>query len=513
MQHPIQLVATVSPKEHDQLVLAACGPYLVSVSLGKDRIVSKWAAEEATAQIAHNGKDGDEEPPAKKKRTAANGNAKPILLPNIIKLVTSPNQDYAVIVTDDKRVHVLAVRPDGGLGEVSQRIMPKRPCAIQILPDNDTIIIGDKFGDVYSLPLIPATTGENADIKPDQPGKSSVSTPQSRENQTFKPAATILTVHSKRNRRALEAQKQQKNFTPKKEALEFEHKLLLGHVSMLTDAVFTLKEVDGIRRGYIITADRDEHIRISRGPPQAHIIEGYCLGHTEYISKLCLIGGTDMLISGGGDDWLGIWDWPTFTLRRKFSLQDDVLNLLKTTGHEKEVEKTRFNVSGLWAISYSAHHSRTSTKEPALAVALERKPMLLIIPVSVLQTKAESQHTVHRLPAPPLDVAVLGESIIVTLDARKDGQSRIQALKLESPAVENQVEGLLDVTVDEKVEEKIKCLTNEAGIGQEMDEKALDGLLYGVADLRKKRGGGEGGDEKDAEADEGDPQEADAVDD
>ncbi|KAF2772059.1 hypothetical protein EJ03DRAFT_288304, partial [Teratosphaeria nubilosa] len=507
MQHPVQLVATVSPKEHDQLLLAACGSDLVSVSLGKGRIVSKWSAGEATAQTLHNGKDEEGERPAKKQKTAANGNAKPILLPNIIKLVTSPNQDYAVIVTDDKCVRVFAIGPDGGLGEVSQRIMPKRPCAIQVLPDNDTIIIGDKFGDVYSLPLIPAATGENADIKPDQPRESTPASPQSGEKQAFKPAATVLTVHSKRNRKALEAQQQQKNFTPKKEALKFEHKLLLGHVSMLTDAVFTVKEVDSIRRGYIITADRDEHIRISRGPPQAHIIEGYCLSHTEFISKLCLIPGTDVLVSGGGDDWLGIWDWPTFTLRRKFSLLDDVLKLLDLKGDEKKDEDKRVNVSGLWAVSYSDHHSQASTKESALAVALERKPMLLIIPVSVLQKKTESRHTVHRLTAPPLDVAVVGESIIVTLDARNDGKSRMQALKLDSPEGRSQDEGLLDVTVDEKAEEKIKCLTDGVGVGQEIDEKALDGLLYGVADLRKRRGGGEGGDDKDGEADEGAPQE------
>lgn len=54
----------------------------------------------------------------------------------------------------------------------------------------------------------------------------------------------------------------------------FEHKLLLGHVSMLTDIALVV--LNG--RNYIITADRDEHIRISRGIPQSHIIEGFCLG-------------------------------------------------------------------------------------------------------------------------------------------------------------------------------------------------------------------------------------------
>jgi len=48
--------------------------------------------------------------------------------------------------------------------------------------------------------------------------------------------------------------------------------LVLGHTSLLTS--FTLSEDER----YIITADRDEHIRIS-WYPQSYCIEGYCLGH------------------------------------------------------------------------------------------------------------------------------------------------------------------------------------------------------------------------------------------
>lgn len=50
--------------------------------------------------------------------------------------------------------------------------------------------------------------------------------------------------------------------------------LVLGHTSLLTSFLLT---PDG---KYIITADRDEHIRVS-WYPQGFCIESFCLGHTQ----------------------------------------------------------------------------------------------------------------------------------------------------------------------------------------------------------------------------------------
>lgn len=50
---------------------------------------------------------------------------------------------------------------------------------------------------------------------------------------------------------------------------------LLGHVSMITDIALPKDDV------VILTADRDEKIRVSRFP-QAAVIENYCLGHSQY---------------------------------------------------------------------------------------------------------------------------------------------------------------------------------------------------------------------------------------
>lgn len=52
--------------------------------------------------------------------------------------------------------------------------------------------------------------------------------------------------------------------------------LVLGHASLLTDFALSIDEK------YIITADRDEHIRVS-WYPQGYNIEMYCLGHEKYV--------------------------------------------------------------------------------------------------------------------------------------------------------------------------------------------------------------------------------------
>lgn len=51
----------------------------------------------------------------------------------------------------------------------------------------------------------------------------------------------------------------------------------MGHVSLLTTFLLTPDEK------FIITADRDEHIRVSWFP-EAYVIERYCLGHTKCVT-------------------------------------------------------------------------------------------------------------------------------------------------------------------------------------------------------------------------------------
>ena len=71
---------------------------------------------------------------------------------------------------------------------------------------------------------------------------------------------------------------------------------IMGHLSMLLDVAFIRTKDD---QPYILTADRDEKIRLSHYP-NAYNIQGYCLGHTEFVSHVKLID-TNHILSASGD--------------------------------------------------------------------------------------------------------------------------------------------------------------------------------------------------------------------
>ncbi len=247
--------------------------------------------------------------------------------------------------------------------------MPKRPCAIILTPDESTILCADKFGDVYSLPLLG---------RPDEgfsAAENGLGKPLVREDEVarkpFVPAANMKTVHTLRNREALRHQQTQSNILAKSKSSTFKHRLLLGHVSMLTD-LLCISISENIlnschERTYIFTSDRDEHIRISRGMPQAHIIEGFCLGHTEFVSKLCIPHWQkQLLISGGGDNYLLTWNWLSGEILQKVDLKNHLDEFrrhstlandrLSTTDADQDISREGANrlppiaVSGIWAV-------------------------------------------------------------------------------------------------------------------------------------------------------------------
>lgn len=216
--------------------------------------------------------------------------------------------------------------------------MPKRPSAVTLGPFSQ-IICADKFGDVYSLPIVIPADGSKTSAS-----ESALPMPT---KKAFKPTANPLTVHSKGNRLALLNQiKQAELSSESKDAgdantPEFELNLLLGHVSMLTALV--LGEKDG--RNYILSADRDEHIRVSRYIPHAHIIENFCFGHKEFISDMVIPpSNQDLLVSGGGDEYMFVWDW----LAGKQLFKTSILSLAQ----EIAPETTAVAVSSIYTLIY-----------------------------------------------------------------------------------------------------------------------------------------------------------------
>ncbi|CDR01091.1 unnamed protein product, partial [Oncorhynchus mykiss] len=79
--------------------------------------------------------------------------------------------------------------------------------------------------------------------------------------------------------------------------------LKLGHLSMLLSMTLTPNDK------YVVTADRDEKIRVShlRSP---HNIQAFCLGHLEFVSSLLAPPGhPQWLLSGSGDGTMKLWEY------------------------------------------------------------------------------------------------------------------------------------------------------------------------------------------------------------
>jgi WD40 repeat protein len=79
-------------------------------------------------------------------------------------------------------------------------------------------------------------------------------------------------------------------------------KLLFGHLSAVSASLFSLK------RGLLISADRDEKIRVAKYP-QVWEISSFLFGHRKYVSSLCWFGEDEnRLVSAGADGQIILWD-------------------------------------------------------------------------------------------------------------------------------------------------------------------------------------------------------------
>ncbi|KAM8813809.1 tRNA (guanine-N(7)-)-methyltransferase non-catalytic subunit WDR4 isoform 2-T2 [Rhynchonycteris naso] len=80
-------------------------------------------------------------------------------------------------------------------------------------------------------------------------------------------------------------------------------KLELGHLSMLLDVAVSPDD------HFVLTADRDEKIRVSWASAP-HNIESFCLGHTEFVSRIFVVPDhPELLLSSSGDCTLRLWDY------------------------------------------------------------------------------------------------------------------------------------------------------------------------------------------------------------
>ncbi|ODA82934.1 hypothetical protein RJ55_01443 [Drechmeria coniospora] len=387
----------------------------------------------------------------------------------VVTLLTSTEDGRHVLAVSghDKVIWVFAHDGHGSLTRLSQRTMPKRPSAVTITPEAQ-IMCADKFGDVYSLPLIMNSTSAESAPR--------VSTPNP-VAKTIVLEANPLTVHSKRNREALDNQRKQLELKKKRgeepakdEEPAFELTLLLGHVSLLTTLVLGKSD----SRRYIITGDRDEHIRVSRYVPQAHIIEGFCLGHKQFVSEIMIPSSRDeILVSGGGDEELFVWDWKAGKVLSTTNL------LLLAQANAPETAKIA--VTGLYSF---VHSSESGEVVYVLAIC---ESVNSIFSWQLTASNVLDHVNVIQLPATPLHLSVAASDgttlprLIVAMDPSQVPQAKsLQMFTLEIR------DGRLAIDTEPSIhEEGLEADEVEAS------EQEVRSLLYTVENLRKQTDGAE----------------------
>jgi len=119
---------------------------------------------------------------------------------------------------------------------------------------------------------------------------------------------------------------------------------------------------------YLVSADRDEKLRVSSWP-RCYNVESYCLGHTRFVSTLCAvtnpspllgssIDGKELMVSGGGDGALRLWQLSsgrllhTLYLKRRLLSTTSITTSSSSMGERGVGGAGRIQVDGAAEFSY-----------------------------------------------------------------------------------------------------------------------------------------------------------------
>lgn len=238
----------------------------------------------------------------------------------------SHNNKYLIVTTDnDKAVVIFKINyenNDGNVFEVIKRQpMSKRPSAVCTSMDDSKVIIADKFGDVYSISLNDPTVEDDSKLIP-----------------------------------------------------------ILGHVSMLT---CVQNSIDENGKEVILTADRDEHIRISYFP-KSYVIKKILFGHKEFISSFVLPEwcNNKVLVSAGGDSFICTWLWQNEDELTELKSQVNVDDLVKDKLNDKHLVPEKFQNESNDLVEYCISKIVPLNKSKQLAVIFEKIPSIFIFDLS-----------------------------------------------------------------------------------------------------------------------------------
>ncbi|CCK68167.1 Trm82p KNAG_0A04990 [Huiozyma naganishii CBS 8797] len=286
-------------------------------------------------------------------KTSAKGGP---VIPSNIRAVTvfDSGKKLAACTDSDKAVVIFEVDLNGVencLKLVKRQPFPKRPNAITIDEDGKTLLMADKFGDVYSMSIDSEVT----------------------------------------------------------DAINEESSPILGHVSMLTDIKFVKGTND---KKYLITADRDEHIKISHYP-ESYVVSKWLFGHKEFVCNVSIPAWKPKwLASAGGDDSVLLWNWMKGVKIGEFNYKELITPYLS----DLHLAAARFQNANNDSIEYAVAKIVALPHIPYLAFFVEATNLLVILKVS--QDGELSQAQTIELPFNVIALCEDENKLLVALDNR-----------------------------------------------------------------------------------------------
>lgn len=387
MKHPFQILKASS---NGEFLAASVKNTVYVLSLKDGKLLGTWCDELDSSytilkqhelklkKLEEAGREDEENSEPKKTKTNDSKAVKVPKIPvpgpgapqiyNYIRTVElSEDGDILVLTTDsDKSLVIFKIdlRAKNCLIQMKRQPLPKRPCAVSFSLDKKYVAVADKFGDVYNIPIDEQTPSQEKDLRP-----------------------------------------------------------ILGHVSMLVD--IAICEQGG--KSFILSADRDEHIRVSNYP-KSYVIKGWLYGHSSFISSLHISSfDSSLLISGGGDDYLCLWNWYDEKLLSKVQLR----NLVEPYLTNFHLPPERFlSEDSIKEISISkiltCHHPTTDSN--LLFVLCENVKAILVF-------KIEKDYTVNHLQTLALSTALVDLALIKSdsvLVGSKDTDSQNEIIEFYS---------------------------------------------------------------------------------
>ena len=248
---------------------------------------------------------------------------------------------------------------------------------------------------------------------------------------------------------------------------------ILGHVSMLTD-VCMVKDSEGHQ--FIITSDRDEHIRISYYP-QCYIVDKWLFGHKHFVSSICC-DKDNVLLSAGGDNEIFAWDWKTGENLSKF----DYSSLIKPYLNDQHLAPSRFQNEENNLIEFAVSKIAKINNLPFVAFFVEATKCIIILKISEKEKGKLSLKQIIDLPYNIISLSAQNDEFQITLDNQKSPHIQSSFAKFiqynsndDKFVINDDKSNLFDKIIT-------KSLQEDSNLNAEEDDIYP---LYNIASLRK----------------------------